>query len=224
MAKITGMHTSGSPAGTILPCGNATVLPRTLLCDGSAVLRTDYPELFAAIGTTYGAGNGSTTFNVPDLRGVFPRGAGTQNRYTFNIVAANATAGAVYSNNGQTFTVMSTISGSTIIVTNGSGTPLASGTLTKVSGTGDATISFSSQVSVSYSTTRGAVQEDLFKSHTHSMTRKVKWGQGNAAPRGFAGQDGNAEDATFTTDADTGGNIKTETRPANIGVNYCIAY
>lgn len=39
------------------------------MCYGQAISRTDYPNLFAAIGTTYGAGDGSTTFNLPDLRG-----------------------------------------------------------------------------------------------------------------------------------------------------------
>lgn len=45
-----------------------------LLCDGQAVSRTTYATLFSLIGTTYGAGDGSTTFNVPDLRGEFIRG------------------------------------------------------------------------------------------------------------------------------------------------------
>ena len=45
---------------------NGTVQAGWLLCDGSAVSRTMFPDLFAAIGTTYGAGDGSTTFNVPD--------------------------------------------------------------------------------------------------------------------------------------------------------------
>jgi microcystin-dependent protein len=49
-------------AGSVAPEGY-------LLCDGSAVSRTDYADLFAAIGTVYGAGDGSTTFNVPDLSG-----------------------------------------------------------------------------------------------------------------------------------------------------------
>lgn len=56
-------------AGNITPAG-------TLYCDGSAVSRTTYAELFSAIGTTYGAGDGSTTFNLPDLRGQFVRGTG----------------------------------------------------------------------------------------------------------------------------------------------------
>lgn len=48
-----------------------------LLCDGAAVSRTLYPALFTAIGTTFGAGDGTSTFNVPDLRGRVPIGAGT---------------------------------------------------------------------------------------------------------------------------------------------------
>jgi microcystin-dependent protein len=44
-----------------------------LKCAGQAVLRSTYAKLFAAIGTTYGAGDGSTTFNLPDLRGEFVR-------------------------------------------------------------------------------------------------------------------------------------------------------
>jgi len=69
--------------------------------------------------------------------------------YTFTVTAANATVGATYTNNGNTYTVQSTISGGTTLVTTGAGAPLASGTLTKTSGTGDATISFSSVVASS---------------------------------------------------------------------------
>ena len=45
-----------------------------LLCDGSAISRTTYSRLFGIIGTTYGSGDGSTTFNVPDMRGRTPAG------------------------------------------------------------------------------------------------------------------------------------------------------
>lgn len=45
-----------------------------LKCNGAAVSRTTYADLFDKLGTTYGAGNGTTTFNLPDFRGVFPRG------------------------------------------------------------------------------------------------------------------------------------------------------
>lgn len=53
------------PSGVVLPFAGSTSPDGWLLCDGSAVSRTTYADLFAAIGTTYGAGNGSTTFNLP---------------------------------------------------------------------------------------------------------------------------------------------------------------
>ncbi len=64
-------------------------------------------------------------------------------QYTFITSSANATVGAVYSNNGIDFTVNSTITAGTTLTCDGSGPPLAFGTLTKVSGTGDATITYS---------------------------------------------------------------------------------
>lgn len=68
------------PIGSVLMYGAATAPPGWILCDGTAINRTTYASLFAIISTTYGAGNGSTTFNVPDFRGVFPKGHGTTNR------------------------------------------------------------------------------------------------------------------------------------------------
>ena len=57
------------PPGTILPHGSTVVPTGYLLCDGSAVSRTTYAALFGAISTTWGVGDGSTTFNLPDCRG-----------------------------------------------------------------------------------------------------------------------------------------------------------
>jgi microcystin-dependent protein len=57
------------PAGCVMPFAGTTPPDGWLLCYGQAVSRTGYSDLFAAIGTTYGAGDGSTTFNLPDLRG-----------------------------------------------------------------------------------------------------------------------------------------------------------
>lgn len=59
------------PPGVIIPYGSATAPTGWLLCDGAAVSRTTYADLFAIIGTTFGVGDGSTTFNVPDCRGRF---------------------------------------------------------------------------------------------------------------------------------------------------------
>ena len=62
------------PAGAVLYFAMATEPTGWLKANGAAVSRTTYAALFAAIGTRYGAGNGSTTFNLPDLRGEFLRG------------------------------------------------------------------------------------------------------------------------------------------------------
>jgi microcystin-dependent protein len=66
--------------GSIKMHGAATAPTGWLLCDGSAISRTVYADLFGIIGTTFGPGDSSTTFNVPDFRGIFPRGAGATDR------------------------------------------------------------------------------------------------------------------------------------------------
>jgi microcystin-dependent protein len=60
---------SGVPTAMILPYAGPTAPAGFLLCDGSAVSRSTYSTLYGIIGTTYGVGDGSTTFNIPDIRG-----------------------------------------------------------------------------------------------------------------------------------------------------------
>src|SRR5262249_11225138 len=62
------------PIGTIVGYAGTTAPAKWLLCDGAAVSRVTYKDLFAVIGTTYGAGDGSTTFNIPDRRQRFGLG------------------------------------------------------------------------------------------------------------------------------------------------------
>lgn len=64
------------PTGGLLAYGGASAPSGYLLCDGSAVSRTTYAALFAVLGIAYGPDDGSTTFNVPDLRGRSPLGSG----------------------------------------------------------------------------------------------------------------------------------------------------
>lgn len=73
------------PTGTLHAFAGSTAPAGYLLCDGSAVSRTTYASLFAVLSTTYGAGNGSTTFNVPDLRGRAPVGAGSDSTAANNV-------------------------------------------------------------------------------------------------------------------------------------------
>lgn len=65
---------SNAAAGTITIFGGDTPPTNWLLCDGSAISRTTYASLFAAIGTKYGSGDGSTTFNLPNFKGKVPAG------------------------------------------------------------------------------------------------------------------------------------------------------
>lgn len=65
------------PAGAVMPFAMNSAPSGWLAADGAAVSRSTYATLFAAIGTAHGSGNGSTTFNLPDLRGYFVRGVGT---------------------------------------------------------------------------------------------------------------------------------------------------
>jgi microcystin-dependent protein len=64
-ANLTGIE--GTATGTILPWSTITPPSGFLECDGTAVSRSTYAALFAVVGTTYGIGDGSTTFNVPNL-------------------------------------------------------------------------------------------------------------------------------------------------------------
>jgi len=70
------LSTVACPIGSIITYAGTGTVEGYLLCDGSMVSRTTYAALFDKIGTTWGVGNGSTTFNVPDLRGMFLRGTG----------------------------------------------------------------------------------------------------------------------------------------------------
>lgn len=77
LATTAFVIANASPLGSIIMWPTATAPTGFLLCAGTAVSRSTYAALFAVIGTAYGVGDGSTTFNVPDLRDRFPIGAGT---------------------------------------------------------------------------------------------------------------------------------------------------
>lgn len=74
--------------GTVIMTAAPSAPTGYLLCDGAAYSRTTYAALFAAIGTTWGAGDGVTTFNVPDARGRAPIGVGTGSGLTPRVLAA----------------------------------------------------------------------------------------------------------------------------------------
>jgi hypothetical protein len=73
-----GFTNNMMPTATIIQNVSATVPSGFLYCNGQAVSRTTYARLFSSIGTTFGVGNGTTTFNVPNFLGAYLRGASSQ--------------------------------------------------------------------------------------------------------------------------------------------------
>ena len=74
LQAIRALIVAALPAGSVQAFARAAAPAGWLVCDGAAVSRSAYAGLFAAIGVVFGAGDGSTTFNLPDLRGEFIRG------------------------------------------------------------------------------------------------------------------------------------------------------
>jgi microcystin-dependent protein len=102
--------TGAVPVGVVNPFAGANAPAGWLLCFGQTISRTQYPVLFSTLGTTYGAGDGSTTFAIPDMRGRAVAGkddmGGTAaSRLTSTILTASNTLGAT--GGAQTATIAS---------------------------------------------------------------------------------------------------------------------
>jgi microcystin-dependent protein len=124
----TGISTPAINAGNIVGevCffGMTTAPAGFLKANGAAVSRTTYADLFAAIGTTYGTGDGSTTFNLPDMRGEFPRGwddgrgvdsgraIGTAQLDQMQLVTGESTTLLGYTDSGRTGALVTSTTGS----------------------------------------------------------------------------------------------------------------
>jgi microcystin-dependent protein len=88
LATMSGA-TAAIPPGAVTEYGGSSAPTGWLLCDGSAVSRSTYATLFSAIGTNYGAGDGSTTFNLPDLVGRIPVGLSASGPAAINTLGKN---------------------------------------------------------------------------------------------------------------------------------------
>tara|TARA_R100001244_G_scaffold1425_1_gene2126 strand:+ start:536 stop:1207 length:672 start_codon:yes stop_codon:yes gene_type:complete len=109
--------TNRSEVGTIKPWGKSTAPVGYVLCDGTAISRTTYVDLFTIISTTYGVGNGSTTFNVPNLQGKTPQG---YDGNTYNLAAtggANTVTVAVTNNQAVSSVTNSVTNNQSVTVT-----------------------------------------------------------------------------------------------------------
>lgn len=86
---VNGLADLLMPIGSIRMSGRSHLMNNWLLCDGSAVSRTDFADLFTIIGTVFGIGDNATTFNVPDLRGRVPVGNGAGSGLTVRAIGSN---------------------------------------------------------------------------------------------------------------------------------------
>jgi len=137
------------PSGTVVAFGGSSIPTGYLACNDQAVSRTTYARLFAAISTTFGVGDGSSTFNVPDFRDRASIGAGTNNSL------GSVTAGALAASS-----VMTSAS-KTGVTTATNTTGSTSATLSVVNGTFATSAKDSSQSS--------AVTSVNATGHTHSI-------------------------------------------------------
>lgn len=205
---------------------NETPLGGYLLCDGSAVSRVNYPRLYSRIGTTYGVGNGSTTFNLPDLRGEFMRGFDNGRGVDTNTVAlAGVTTNGSASITGIT-NVLGQTGGTTALLAVGmavTGTGIPAGaTITAITSSTAITISANATASGSRTLTftgrvLGQWQGDQFRSHFHNL-KKNNLSAGSGA--GFFAMDDAGVDGSENTELIGG----TETRPRNVAVVAYIKY
>jgi microcystin-dependent protein len=91
-SSFQGLQSSITPIGVIRLFAGSTAPNGWLICNGDAVSRSAYSNLFKVIGTTYGVGNSNTTFTLPDMRGRCPIGVGTGASLTARTLGSNVGA------------------------------------------------------------------------------------------------------------------------------------
>jgi len=229
-----------APTAAVLPFAGASAPDGWLLCDGSAISRTTYSSLFATIGTSYGSGDGSTTFNLPDYRWTFLRGRGpaisvtgsgtaASNQATFTAHGFNRTGVRARLSSGT----LSGLAASTdywVIVVDANTLAFATSKANAIANTRVAISGANSAVITQYedpdaemrgANTNGANsgvavgshQDHELRSHRHSLVTDT-----TESGNGEAGAGGGGINILVNSEF-TGGN---ETRPSNISVNYII--
>lgn len=172
------------PSGVTVPFAGTAVPSGWLYCDGSAISRTVYAALFAAIGTLHGNGDGSSTFNIPDLKGRFIRGqddgagrdpyAGTR--------TASQVGGATGDSVGSVFGFVTAVPQVTAGFTTSGTTSGQSNTHTHIYNDGGAhagsNIANGGNIAVNFANTTGANQQD----HTHTYSSGIVGGDLETAP------------------------------------------
>lgn len=192
-----------TPVGTIIPSGAGSAPTGYLPCDGAAVSRTTYAALFSVLNTVFGAGDGSSTFNVPNTAGLFLRGNSSQ------VISAKTFDGGAVGNKQKDGTSVNGLSIGTVSTPTLS---LANTDLTHTHGYSDLTTSFTTQV-VSpgggfnetmsrnpFNAQEADTTASALGNHTHTLTPSIT--------------------NVVTTLSSSG----TETRPAHVTVAFYIKY
>lgn len=209
---LDGKHANDSsilnPTGSIIMYGAASAPSGYYLCEGAAISRSTYSALFAVIGTTYGTGDGSTTFNVPDFRDRAPYGAST-------FTLGSKTAGEVNSS-GQNST--------------GTGTSGSSGASTVANNTGTGTTGTGTTGSATSGGTAPSIPASTYNTGSGtsggSGASTVAANTGNAGATTVASNTGSGgshghtlttANTNSTTDKDVTGAIAAVTAVANVG-------
>jgi microcystin-dependent protein len=225
--ELTVIQSAVGAPGTIVMFGGITPPAGYLLCDGSAVSRTTYANLFAAIGSQWGNGDQSTTFNLPMLNGLFARGADNGSGNDPDVSSRTALI------SGQSNPTGTWGSGVNVITGLSDTTNIAVGSQVISSffptGTYVTAITSSSSVTVSQNSTGGATgmigfgnsastigvgsfQLDEIAAHAHPIAEgSTAGGTPNAASSG-----------AFTSTGSTENFGGLQTMPRNVYVNYII--
>ena len=218
----------GVPTGVVQPFAGSTSPTGWLLCYGQAVSRSTYADLFGAIGTTYGAGDGTTTFNLPDLRGRVVAGeddmGGTAaNRLqvsTTITTTASSTSATVASAAGLTIGMKVTAAGVTAgtTITAISGTTITLSAAATAAGTGVAArfslLGDAQTLGASGGTQAHQQVTAEMPAHTHTFTAVISTGSGGASS-------GSSTASTGTTSSTGGGLAHPNVQPTLL-MNYII--
>lgn len=242
-----------APTAAVLPYAATTAPDGWLLCDGSAVSRTTYSFLFAAIGTSYGSGDGSTTFNVPDYRWTFLRGFGanisvtgsgsaSSNQATFTAHGFNRTGVKVRLSSGT----LSGLAASTdywVIVVDANTLAFATSKANAITNTRVAISGVNSAIIVQFEDPNianrtantsganfgggvGSHQFDQMQGHRHPIHNADQTASPNQVPNNYVRNTNLSSTSGDPVSDGINGTPRTgfETRPSNLSINYIIKF